>query len=428
MTQLRRAYTLLLSSQAVRQSALLTIGSTTTAVLSAIALIYVSRVLGPVQFGIFSVGTAIMMIVSKVGDMGLATIITRQLPRLHDDPQKQKEFLAQISQWKLLLTIVGISLIGLTIPFAQDLLNYPYPTLLFLALIGSIGLIIYEYVFLVLSAMHKFQWVGVLNVLQAAMKVITFVLLGITGYATATSISVFYYAAPLVAALIVSTFFGQWFFILPHSGSQTLRAEVKKHVGHAAVGMIAATLIANIDVLFVQKYLSTFETGIYSASMRIALFITFVSSAVGGVLNNRVARYQTSQLLHSYLRKSLLIVLMAATGFLCFLPFAQYVLLFTLGPEFSSGLIPMIILVFNAFLSLAIVPLISFFYAVDHPNYFSIGGILQVVVICLGNLFFLASYGLMAAALSRVAATALHMAFTVWYVRYALQIVEKKES
>ena len=428
MQYFNRVYLLLRRSPAVRQSAVLTAGSISTAVISAIAIIYVSRVLGPTQFGIFSVGTAIMAIAAKVGDLGLSTIITRQLPRLHNDPRKAKEFLAQVSKWKLTLTTVGLTLLALLIPFGQQLLNYPYPHLLGLALFGSVGLILYEYVLLVLSAFHSFAWVTVLNILQAALKVVSFLLLGLLGLATATTVSIFYYSAPLVASLFVAAFFAQWFFLRPATGSSALRAEVKKHIGHAAIGMIAMTLITNIDVLFVQRYLSSFETGIYSASMRIALFVTFAGAAIGGVLNNRVARYQRRELLVSYLRKSLLVVLAATVGFLFFLPFAQLILVLTLGPEFISGLTPMIILVLNAFLSLAVVPYISFFYAVDHPKYFSLGGVLQVAIISLGNLLFLPQYGLNASAISRVVATFCHLIFTVLYIKYAMNRITENEQ
>lgn len=423
MLPIQRVIAVVRSSQAVRQSAVLSIGSVLTGVISAVALIYVSRVLGPTQFGIFSVGTAIMMIVAKVGDLGLSTIITRQLPRLHEDPAGTKEFLAQVSKWKLTMTLVGVTLLTLIIPFGNQLFNYPYPHLLALALLGSIGLIIYEYVTLVLSALHKFAWVTTLNVIQAALKVVTFVALGVLGYATATTVSIFYYAAPVVASVFVASFFAQYFFITPATGSSKLRKEVRRHIVHAGIGMVAMTLISNVDVLFVQKYLTAFETGIYSASMRIALFVNFLGAAIGGVLNNRVARYQSRRILQSYLKKSVAVVLLAVCGFIAFLPLARLILVLTIGPEFISGLVPMIILVFNAFLSLAIIPYISFFYAVNHPKYFSFGGLLQVIVICAGNLLFLPMYGLNAAALSRVTATALHLIFTLFFIRYALKRV-----
>jgi O-antigen/teichoic acid export membrane protein len=420
MTFVKKVISALQSSQAVKQSVLLTVGSSLTSAISAVALIYISRVLGPHDFGIFSVGTAFMMIAARVGDMGLSTIITRQLPRLHNDTKKATEFLGQIVQWKILLSVIGVSLIALFSPKLQEILNFPYPVLLTLALIGSVGLIIYEYVLLVMAALHLFTWVNIMGISQASFKVVTFFALGLFGLASATSVSVFYYAAPFIAAFMTILAFPKWFYIKPATASEQIKKEIKKYFFHAAIGMLAVTLIGNVDVLFVQKYLSTFETGIYSAAVRISLVVSFFSAGIGGVLNNRVARYQSRELQLSYLKKSLAVVLLAIVGFFTFLPLARYILIFSIGEQFISGLMPMIVLVFNAFLALAVIPYISFFYAVDHPKYFSYGGVLQVVIICAGNLLFLSQYGLIAASFSRVAATAAHFIFTLVYIRYAI--------
>jgi O-antigen/teichoic acid export membrane protein len=88
----------------------------------------------------------------------------------------------------------------------------------------------------------------------------------------------------------------------------------------------------------------------------------------------------------------------------------------------------MIILVFNAFLSLAIVPYISFFYAVEHPNYFSIGGTLQVVIIAVISVLFLEKYGITAAAWSRVLATLAHAVFTTVYIWFAYRKMKVAQS
>lgn len=412
-------FSLAKKSEALRQSAVMTVGTTATAVLSAFALIYVSRVMGPEQFGIFSVGTAFMAIISRSGDMGLSTIITRQLPRWSQEPQMAKEFLAQLNKWKLVMTAIGLMLGACLIPFSSQLFNFPHQDILLLALYGCVGLILYEYVFLVLSAFHFFEWVSGLNILQAALKIISFLGVGWLGLATVRNVSFLYYSAPLVASLLIIIRFRQWFLLQPATASSKIRQIVKKHIFHAAFGMLAMTLITNIDVLFVQKYLSSFDTGVYSGAMRISLFVTFVTSAIGGVMNNRVARYHTKELLASYLMKSLVVVVAAVVGFIVFLPFASLILNFTIGPEFSSGLLPMIILVFNAFLSLAIVPYISFFYSVEHPRYFSLGGLLQIVIIITVNLLFLRQYGIAAAAWSHVLATLAHAVFTAGYIIFA---------
>jgi O-antigen/teichoic acid export membrane protein len=406
-------------SEAIRQSLLTTVGTAVTGVVSAVALMYISRVLGPTQFGVFSVGIAIMTIVSRIGDMGLNSVITRQLPKWSGQKDKAKELLRQLVQWKVMFIVTGIIVLGLLVPVGSQLLNFPYPVLIWLALIGSVGLIMYEHVMLVLSALHEFTWVNVLNITQAVLKVVFFFLLGVLGWATALNVSIWYYFAPFITAAWIMTRFKDWLLVLPRKASPEVSNLIKTYAVHAGLGVIAMTLITNIDVLFVQKYLSTFDTGIYAGASRIALFVGFISSAIGGVLNNRVARYHDRATLSLYLQKSLAVVGLAVLGFIAFLPFAKLILIFTIGGEYLSGQWPMILLVANAFLTMAIVPYISFFYAVDHPNYFSIGGFLQLFFIIAGNVLFLPGFGLEAAAWSRIVATCAHGLYTIWYTWYA---------
>lgn len=406
-------------SEAIKQSFLTTVGTAITGVVSAVALMYLSRILGPTQFGVFSVGIALMTIVSKIGDMGFNSVITRQLPKWYTQKKLAKELLGQLIQWKAMFMACGAVVLGLLIPWGSQVLNFPYPTLLWLALIGSVSLIMYEHILLVLSALHSFTWVNVLNITQAVLKMVFFFVLGSFGWATAVNVTVWYYFAPFITAAWIISRFPEWLLVLPKRASPEIRELIKTYAVHAGLGVLAMTLIINIDVLFVQKYLSSFDTGIYAGASRVALFVGFVSSAIGGVLNNRVARYHDKATLALFLKKSLAVVALAVAGFIIFLPFAKLILILTIGSEYVSGLWPMILLVGNAFLSLAIIPYISFFYAVHHPNYFSIGGFLQLFFIIAGNMLFLPTVGLEAAAWSRIVATCAHGLYTIWYTWYA---------
>ncbi|HYD35457.1 MAG TPA: oligosaccharide flippase family protein [Vitreimonas sp.] len=414
-----RLYHFGINSPAVWQSAIMTVGNMVTAVISAVALIYLSRVLGPAQFGIFSVASSLMMILCKVGDLGLNAVVTRYVPGWQNQDKKVHELLGQLVLWKLGLVAGGFLLGLLALPMAMEVLQYPYLGMLLWALAGSIVIVIYEYVLVVLSAYHQFTWASVLSSFQAAIKVVAFVSLGMTGALTVMAATTAYVLAPLVSALVIMIVFPQWFLLRPKPASVALKKVIKNFSFHAGLGVIAMTLIVNVDVLFVQTYLTPFETGVYAGAARIAMFVGFATAAIGGVLNNRVARYQENAQLRTYLKKSSLVSVLAIMGAMAFLPVAKWVLTLSIGPEYISGLVPMTILVLNAFWALAVVPYVSFFYAVEYPSYFSIGGVLQVVIIVIGNVLFLEQYGLDAAAWSRVVATVFHSVYTliaVWWV------------
>lgn len=414
--QVKKLAQVALVSGAIRQSIVATLGSIIAGVVSAVAIILASRILGPENFGVFSVATSLIAVTSKIGDWGLNSVVTRLLPKWRDDQEKSQNLLGQLVQWKLVLTLVGALVLLIIGPQIREGLNFPYPLIWVGIIIGAAILVAYEYVYLILSALHDFLWLGYFSIAQAVLKVVLFGGLWLFSFHSALSVLVAYALAPAVSVLLVADRLHNWLFVRPKPVARDLQHRILRFASHASVGVVSMALISNLDLLLVQTHLTPFETGLYAGASRIALFVSLLTAAVGGVLNNRVVRYETRATQTEYLIKSLAVVGLAALGFVLFLPAAKLVIALTIGSEYLSGLPTLILLVGNAFLGLAIVPYISFFYAVNRPAYFSIGGVLQVALIFGGTILLLPQYGLAAAAYARLLATIAFALFTGFYL------------
>ena len=77
----------------VKDSALMTGGSTAATGLSAVAGILISSILGPVGFGEFSVGFSLMFILSKLNDMGLLAAQLKYVPTRKSKKEKAQHHL-----------------------------------------------------------------------------------------------------------------------------------------------------------------------------------------------------------------------------------------------------------------------------------------------------------------------------------------------
>lgn len=413
-------------SEAIRQSFILVMGTTLTGLIMAVAMILASRSLGPTKFGIFSVSVAIMGLLSKGTDLGFNQLIPRLMNKWHRHPDKAQEFLAHVVYWKLRLFFVTAVAGIVSIPLLVRLFNYPHVDMVLWAVVGALIMGFYEYVYLLLAAKHDFIPASIMSVAQAILKAAGFGFMFLLAAGAVNGIAAVYYVAPLLSAGFIAWKARDWMWVDPALAGKEVKTEINSFVWHALIGVLAMTLILNLDVLLVQRYLNSYETGLYSGATRIAAFVGFATTSIGGVLNNRVSRYHDRPTLVKYLIKSSSLLVLSALGFLVFLPLARLSLVWTIGPEYLGGLPALIILVFNAFLSLAIVPYISFFYSVDHPRFFSIGGILQVAIIVLGNWLFLPSFGIQAAAWTKVTATAAFGLFTAAYIWYALRRFPRK--
>jgi O-antigen/teichoic acid export membrane protein len=192
----------------------------------------------------------------------------------------------------------------------------------------------------------------------------------------------------------------------------------KEMAGHSAVAFIAAGIIENIDVLFVQRYLNTYEAGLLGGVGRVALLFSILAYALSSVLNPRVAKYTDRKNLSAYFKKALLLAGASIAAILVYLPFSKFILLATIGEQYLPGLEVMNILVASSLLTLAVVPFIAMFFSFDKPWYFSVSGILQLVIIVGGNYLFVPVFGLEGSAWTRLVSRIVLFAFTiilVWY-------------
>jgi len=415
--QSNRLINTLFQSQALRQSVTVSFGNVITAVFMALAMIIAARSLGPHQFGLFSVATAVMLIFSKVTDLGTHQLVPRLYHRWANQPELRQHFMAWMVSFKT-VTSLGFAVVAFfLVPAVQKLLAVSDGWLIVWAFFGAIVLGWYELVHLALSAGHRFSAVSLMTVAQALVKLLGFALLGflelqfmqIAGLRDSLLrlFVVLYALAPLVSIGWLREI-SQWWRSEKISSrmKSTFRSTLKRFWGHALIGTVTMILIQNIDILLINQHLSSYETGIYAGALRISTLISLFTYSISSVLNNRITRYNTPDLIKSYLQKSLWLAVAAALGFFAFVPFAQPLLVVTIGPEYLSGLLPFIILVANACLGLSLVPFSSFFFRLDVPCANSLGGVIQLITMVAILSLSIDQLGILGAALARVGATA----------------------
>jgi O-antigen/teichoic acid export membrane protein len=188
---------------------------------------------------------------------------------------------------------------------------------------------------------------------------------------------------------------------------------VRSLATHSAIGTISLGVIDNIDILFVQAYLNTYEAGLLGGVSRIALLFNLMAYSLSTVLNPRAAKYRQFPDVLNFFKKSWVVTGLSAVGFALFLPFTRHVIQFSIGPEYLPGTFILTILMAAAFITIAAVPFTALFFSLDVPWYFSLSGLAQLVIILVGNAVFVPEYGLAAAAWTRLGAKIFLLVFTI---------------
>ncbi len=406
------------SSVGLRQSILMLGGNATAQGVSAISLIIISRSLGPELFGEFSVGFAIALMLNRISDLGLSFAIQKYAPVATDNGQVNRIFSFTL-RMKLIANLILMALGIITYSWIAKLLNFDNPSIILISFLFFGATVMYEQLQAMLQSLHHFiQSVGV-NLLQAVTKLIGIAGLWYLGLKSANTMLTWYMLAPLAPVILFSKFMPRWteikIFKQDFSGEQTLLSTM---ASHTAVAFIAAGIIENIDVLFVQRYLTTYETGLFGGASRIALLLALAAYSLSNVLNPRVAKYQTKADIAAYLKKAVMIAVASVIGFLLFLPFSGMIINLTIGPAYADGQLILNILMAASFLTVAVVPFMALFFSFDAPWYFSVTGIMQLLVIVLGNVIFVPMFGLEAAAWTRLASRMIFLVVTVCLAAY----------
>jgi O-antigen/teichoic acid export membrane protein len=411
MSKIKHLLTTAQSSQGLKQSILTIIGDFTAAGLSAIALILFSRILGPSKFGEFSVGVSLVLILARICDAGFTSATLKFVGEKQDKKHLKQLFSLTIYYKTGLCLVVAAVGIIFRAQIAQ-LLGFPHQDLIVLAFVLGSAFVYYEHLLTMLQSLHLFARGVIVNLIQAFAKMVTAV-----GLLLTHSTSSFWALAMYLASAYLPILFSKWFlpswFSFEKTISADLNLKVLKMVRHSSIAFIAVGLIENIDVLFLSKYLTTYDAGLYSGVMRISMVLSLLALSLGNVLNSRVSRYKKAQDRNVFIRKAVVIGLLSVVAFVCFVPFARLLILLSVGPEYLSGIEALIVLGAASFVLLAATPWIALFYTFKSNWFFSLSGIMQLTIVIVGNVVFVPIYGLMATAWIRLVTRVFLLMFSV---------------
>lgn len=389
---------------------------------SALAIILISRLLGPTSFADLSVAFSLSLILNRLNDFGLSMVIQKYVGG--DWRQKKiNAYLSLIMRYRLILSIL-IILLGLI--FSNQIAIYlqiTNPLLIPLTFIFSLPVTYFESAQITLQSLAKFKLAAYNYILPSLIKFIMALVVFLLEIKNIPLILSIYLVSTLPSLLIAEFFKPNW---IKYQLNQTFSKEQPKVLAllqHSAFAIIAIGIIENMDILFAKHYLSAYETGLLAGVNRIAMLLYVVAYALANVLNPRVANYKKHTDFSAFLKKALSITALAVFGFFLTLPLAPLLIHWTIGPEYIAGNEILIILLASGFISIITVPFIAAFYAFKNNSYFSISAALQLIIILIGNIYFVPMMGLSASVYTRLIAKVALLLFT-WIMLW--QIYKKE--
>ncbi len=395
----------------VADSLLMITSSLVASAFSALAIILISRLLGPVNFAYFSAAFSLSLILNRLQDSGLNIA----LQKLVGGTRKKKKiniFLSLCLKYRLVLVLL-ITLLGLLFSAQiSTLLNIANPALIPLTFIVSVSTTFFESSLATLQSLGNNKLAAFSYFFPSFFKLLLAIICYWQGITNINLILSLYLLASLPSLLIFQLFKSQWLAYDLSLKKAKAQAKLLAILKHSALSVIVAGLIENLDILFAKHYLTDFETGLLAGVGRIAMLLYVVAYAMANVLNPRVAAYKKAKDLRAFIKKAWLIFALSILAFILSLPIAPYLIRFTVGSDYLPALNVLHVLLGAGFISVALIPFISPFYAFKNNRYFSLSAILQLIIILLGNVIFVPQYGIVASAWVRLIARASLLVFT----------------
>jgi O-antigen/teichoic acid export membrane protein len=401
-------------------------GTTVNGFLGAVFYILVARYLGPAQFGLFSVATLVLNMVSDIGDLGTNTGLVRFVSAHRvNDPEKANRFLKLGFEIKLVASLV-LGAVGVLLSswIAVVLFQKPELTpLLRIAFLGVSGSLLFSFILSALQSYERFwSWSIVQIVSNAGRLVLIIVFYWFFGRSAITSMGVYALIPMLsfVGGLFVTS---TRFFKVKGE-----KSEVKDFFNYnkwVALFTLIAAFSSRLDSFLTARYLTIFEVGIYAAATRVTQIVPQLVGAISTVIAPKMASAGGKDELIKYMKKTQLFVIAIAGLGVISIPVVSYFIPILFGKDYVSTIPIFIILLFAMLVFLISVPIhTSVIYYFSYPKLFVWVTMVHLAVVALVGYFLIPVFGIFAVAYSVLFANILDLAIPgVWVL---LKLKEKQ--
>jgi O-antigen/teichoic acid export membrane protein len=275
----------------LRQAVFMFAATTISSALNYLVHFASSRMLGPVEYGVFVSLNSFYLLIST--PLGILTIVTAYyLAQFHArfEDYRSRLLLIDISKWVSLIGVILGVVIAVSSPFLATFLQIPSSTPILMVaiavLVGSLLAVLTG----ALQGLQKFFAFGFVAITGGFLR-LSFAVglvalgLGATGALAAQFIAGI--ASVALALIVLAPLLRQTSSSL-HSGHGLTLREVIDYAGLVLIGTICLATLTNLDVMVIKHYFPPEEAGQYAAASVLAKIILFFPTAITAVLFPKV--------------------------------------------------------------------------------------------------------------------------------------------
>ena len=281
-----------------RSTGLAAVSQLSVAAFTAFLTLYLVRVLGPSEYGIFAVALSVGALALLPSDLGISLSAARFIAERREEPTAAADILRDALRLKVVVgLVVSVALIVVAEPIAWI---YGEPGLVWpiravsVAVFGQGLVLFFQRAFIALGRVA----VGLrIVVSESAFEVgatVTLVMLGMGAGGAAFGRATGYLLGTLVAVVLTVRALGRRAVAGPGHVREAMRS-IAGYAGALLVIEAAYTLFSQIDVLLVGALLGPAAAGVFQAPVRLATFLGYPGLAIANGVAPRLARGEAQQ-------------------------------------------------------------------------------------------------------------------------------------
>ncbi|MDQ3723383.1 MAG: oligosaccharide flippase family protein [Actinomycetota bacterium] len=315
----------------------------TTAAFTAVLTLFLVRALGPEEYGLFGLALAINGIAVLFADLGVANSMARFVAERRGERSAVAAVLSDALRLKLGLGLfAAAALAAIAGPIADA---YREPDLVWplrgMALAAGAQALFMFYVegFVALGRISRNVWINLIESIAESGASITLVVLGAGAAGATFGRAIGYAIGAAAAAVVLARLIGRAMVRLRRRrGEPTRTREIISYAIPLLVTNSAYVLYSTTDVLLVGAILDSEAVGLYSAPLRLVVFLAFIGLAVGYAIAPRLAdpagRPENAEVFRNGLRW---LLLLQAALLAPLLVWAEPIVDLLLGGEFGES-------------------------------------------------------------------------------------------
>jgi len=417
----------LLSSKTAKNTYFIFFGNSVSMVFAFFFTIILVRMLSISDFGYFSAVWTFILLTTDVADIGIGSSLSRFLPPLEQKKSKLFDFLKSAFLIQLVIAVFLSALIFLFSRFLSNLFfhQYEYLYLIKIASLGTFGSILLNFSLYALSARQKFISAAFFTAINGVLRVFLLLVLLFAGFVSLRNVlwiqSVTLVLLAILGFVMLNPVFLKAKFRFSH---------VIKLLGFSSYLGVARTLTAlsgKLDTLMLISLTNSTQAGIYSTASRLISIYPLFSGSFTTVIAPRLALIKDQEQLRKFISKVILGTLGLVLSIIALIIFAEPFMIVLFGEKAIPAVAVFRVLLVSMIFFVGSIPAVSLaVYYLKLPKILTINSVLQVIIVIIGNLYFIPKYGKLGPSYSLVISYGLTFVFTTYLSYYYLNKKHKK--